>query len=179
MSICIVSFSARKNGNCEKIGRFVQTLLPDAKRYSFSDFEIHPCGGCNCECFERRDLCPWMRDREFELLDAITHSEQTWFILPNYSGYPCANFFIFNERSLCYFQGRENLLEAYERVPKRAIIVSNTDAGQIREALRYHADNDMPTLILSASAYGRKSISGDLMTSEAAVADVKRFVLER
>lgn len=179
MSICIVSFSARKNGNCAGISEFVCTLLPGAQVYSFADFAIHPCGGCDDECFQRRDLCPWIQDQEYGLLDAITHSEQTYFILPNYSGYPCANFFIFNERSLCYFQGREDLLEAYERVPKRAIIVSNTDAGQIRDALRYHADDDMPTLVLSASAYGRKSISGDLMTSEAAVADVKRFVLER
>lgn len=177
MSVCVVSFSSRKNGNCARIGELVRSLLPDAQGYHFTDFDIHPCGGCNGECFERHDLCPWIYDREYELLDAITHSELTYFILPNYSGYPCANFFIFNERSLCYFQGRNDRLEAYERVPKRAIVVSNTDTGQIREALRYHADGDIPTLVLSASAYGRKSVSGDLMSCEAAVADVKRFVL--
>ena len=177
MSICIVSFSSRKNGNCAGISKVVRTLLPDAQRYSFADFDIHPCGGCGGECFERRDLCPWIHDQEFALLDAITYSELTYFILPNHSGYPCANFFIFNERSLCYFQNRADLLEAYERVPKRSIVVSNTDIGNIREALTYHADGDIPTLVLSASAYGRKSVSGDLMTCEPAVADVKRFVL--
>lgn len=35
-----------------------------------------------------------------------------YFSLPNYCNYPCANFFIFNERSQCYFQRQPKLLHS-------------------------------------------------------------------
>ena len=176
MSICVVSFSSRKNGNCERIGEFVCSLLPDAKLYSFADFEIHPCGNCNYECFEKSTGCPWVRDKEYEILDAITNSSLTYFIVPNYCDYPCANFFIFNERSLCYFQNREDLLNAYERVPKKVIVVSNTNREHFQEAMKYHAECEPEILFLSAKKYGKRSTDGDLLTSEQAARDLRKFV---
>ena len=178
MSICVVSFSGREKGNCAQIGGLISSLLPDVKEYRFSDFEIHPCGQCHYECFAKGDQCPWIGDKEYELLDAITKSSLTYFILPNYCDYPCANFFIFNERSLCYFQGREDLLEAYERVPKKVIVVSNSNQEHFQAALSYHADTEPEILFLSAKKYGKVSVNGDLLTSEQAVADLERFILE-
>ena len=179
MSICVVSFSGREKGNCAQIGGLISSLLPGVKQYNFSDFEIHPCGQCHYECFTKGDRCPWIGDKEHELLEAITKSSLTYFILPNYCDYPCANFFIFNERSLCYFQGREDLLEAYERVPKKVIVVSNTNQEHFKTALSYHADTEPEILFLSAKQYGKVSVDGDLLTSEQAVADLKRFIMEK
>ena len=177
MRVCVVSFSSRKDGNCAKISELVCSLLPGAERYDFSEFEIHPCGNCAYECFTEGGRCPWSEDGEYELLDAITRSELTYFILPNYRDYPCANFFIFNERSLCYFQNRADLLAAYERVPKKAIVVSNTNEENFRAALTYHGDKEPQILFLPAKKYGKRSIDGDLLTSEKAAAALKRFVL--
>lgn len=179
MGICVLTFSSRRDGNCMKIGSFVCSLLPDAKQYDFADFDIHPCGGCHYECFTKGDQCPWIGDQEYALLDAVTHSALTYFILPNYCDYPCANFFIFNERSLCYFQNNEDLLNAYVRVPKKAIVVSNTNQAHFEAALSYHADPAPQLLFLSANRYGKASISGDLLSSEQAVADLRRFILEQ
>lgn len=178
MSICVISFSSRKNGNCTKISELVSSLLPDTKRYDFCDFEIHPCGKCNYECLAQSGNCPWIHDQEYEILDAITKSELTYFILPNYCDYPCANFFIFNERSLCYFQNNADLLNAYERAPKKVIVVSGTNEENFKTALSYHAENAPKMLFLSAKKYGKRSIDGDLLTSEQAVSDLKRFILE-
>ena len=178
MSICVISFSSRKNGNCTKISELVSSLLPEPKRYDFCDFEIHPCGNCDYECFAHDGNCPWIHDKEYEILDAITKSELTYFILPNYCDYPCANFFIFNERNLCYFQNNADLLNAYERAPKKVIVVSGTNEENFKTALSYHAENEPKMLFLSAKKYGKRSIDGDLLTSEQAVADLKRFILE-
>lgn len=176
MSICVVSFSSRKGGNCSKISEFICARLPGAKRYDFSEFEIHPCGNCSYECFGGGNRCPWIGDKEYELLDAVTKSELTYFILPNYCDYPCANFYIFNERSQCYFQKRPDLLKAYERAPKKTIVVSNTNEENFRAALAYHSENDPEILFLPAKKYGKVSIAGDLLTSEQAAADLEKFL---
>ena len=110
------------------------------------------------------------------LLDAVTHSDLVYFILPNYCDYPCANYFVFNERSQCYFQGRPELLEAYEKVPKRAVVVSNTNEDNFKSVLAYQSCNAMDVLFLHAKKYGKVSIRGDLMTDENAVRDVTAFV---
>ena len=177
MSVCIVSFSARKGGNCAAVSELIRSLIPGAEKYDFSEFAIHPCGACQYECFIQGDLCPWISDQEYALLEAISRSSLTYFVLPDYSDYPCANFFIFNERGLCYFQGHEERLEAYERVPKRAVVVSNGSGENFRMAMRYHADQEPPMLLLSARRYGKNSLDGDLLTSEQAVAELKSFVL--
>lgn len=108
MSICIVSFSSRQNGNCSQIGEFLKANLSDATLFNFSDFSIHACGNCSYDCFEGGENCPFYGDKEREMLDAITNSSTTYFVVPNYCDFPSSNFFVFNERSLCYFQNDEN-----------------------------------------------------------------------
>ncbi|MGN0352472.1 MAG: hypothetical protein ACI4ES_12540 [Roseburia sp.] len=147
MSVCVISFSSRKDGNCWY------------------------------QCFTKDGKCPWIDDKEYELLDEIIKSELTYFILPNYCDYPCANFFIFNERSQCYFQKQQELADVYERIPKKVIVVSNTNEENFRTALSSHSKEEPEILFLPAMKYHKISINGDLMTSEQAVGDVKKFVL--
>ena len=144
--------------------------------YSFSDFNIQPCGGCNYDCFEKREACPHIGDKECEILDAIVHSEITYFILPNYCDYPCANYFSFNERSQCFFQGKTDLLNVYLRIPKRSIVVSNTKEENLIKALAYQTEQEPDILVLSARHYGKSSILGDLLTSKEAAADIIEFI---
>ncbi|MBQ9459537.1 MAG: hypothetical protein IJU66_06340 [Oscillospiraceae bacterium] len=172
---CIVSFSSRDGGNCAQIAGLLQALTQDAVLYDFSRFALHACGGCAYECFADRDGCPYIGDMEREIVDAVIHSETAWFVLPNYCDYPPANYFIFNERSQCCFQGRPELLDRYLRVPKRFIVVSNTNCGNFAKALAYQTQGEPEILFLSAKKYGKTSIRGDLLTSEQALADVKAF----
>jgi len=96
--------------------------------------------------------------------------------VPNYCNYPCANFFIFNERSQCFFQHHEERLEKYLRVPKRFIVVSNTETANFREAMTQHTNSNPEILFLSAKKYGKVSIEGTILESDDAKADLQRFV---
>ena len=93
---------------------------------------------------------------ECEILDAIVQSEMTYFILPNYSDYPCSNYFVFNERSQCYFQGKPKLLDDYLKVPKRSIVVSNTNTENFSKALAYQTEQTPDILFFQQSIMGRK-----------------------
>lgn len=176
MKTCVVSFSSRADGNCARIGKLICSLLEDAEWFDFSSFAIHPCGQCGYECFSDAESCPWSADMERRLLDGMIRSDLVYFILPNYCDYPCSSFFIFNERSQCFFQGRSDLLDAYEKVPKRAVVVSNTNEENFRQIMRYQAYEEPDILFLPAKKYGKTSIAGDLLTSEKAAADIAAFV---
>ena len=171
-----MSFSSRAGGNCSQIAKLLCSLIQDAVLFDFSEFEVHPCGKCNYECFISRDKCSYIGDMECNLLDAVTNSEKTYFILPNYCDYPCANCFIFNERSQCYFQGRPELLESYEKVQKRFVIISNTNEDNFLQAMAYHTNDEPIILFLSAKKYGKTSIKGDLLTDENVKQAITAFV---
>ena len=176
MTVCIVSFSSRKNGNCSQIGEFLKTQFSNAVLFNFANFSIHPCGDCSCECFKSGENCPFFDDKECEILDAITNSSATYFVLPNYCDYPPSNFFVFNERSLCYFQNKEDLLNRYLSVPKKFILVSNSNLENFKTAFTYHTNEEPEILSLSTKKYGKVSVDGNLLTSEEAVDDLKKFI---
>ena len=176
MSVCIVSFSSRKNGNSSQRGAFIKSVLPDAAFYDFANFSISACGNCEYQCFNGGSNCPYFADKEREILDAITNSSITYFIVPNYCDYPCSNFFIFNERSLCYFQNNEKLLNAYLQVHKKFIVVSNSNLENFKKAFAYHTNVEPEILCLSAKEYGKMSIEGNLLTAKQAVDDLRMFV---
>ena len=78
----IVSFSARKNGNCEQIAEYIRTtaeMQTNVSIYKFSDFQICPCGYCEYECFHVEAVCPHIDDMEYELLEKICSSDYVYF----------------------------------------------------------------------------------------------------
>ena len=178
MSVCVISFSARKNGNCSQISKYVSSLFSDVKQYDFSKLKVKPCGNCNYQCFHNIKKCPFVKDKEKEMLDAIMESEMTFFIVPNYCDYPCSNYFIFNERSVCYFQHNEKLLYQYLDVEKKFIVVSNTSKENFYKAFTYQTTDEPQILFLPTKQYGKNSIEGNLFESEQAMEDLKKFVLE-
>lgn len=173
---CIVSFSSRKNGNCSNIAERIKSKLLNSEVYSFADFHISPCRDCCYECFRSREACPHFDDMEYRLLDAVCRSEAAYFIVPNYCDYPCANFFIFNERSQCYFQGHPKLLEQYLNVPKKFVVVSNSVSGNFRAAFTQHSAGEPELLFLSTKKFGKSSISGDLLDSDEACVQLRDFI---
>ena len=178
MSVCIISFSSRKNGNCTQLSEFVCSIYPDSERYGFSDFKINACGDCSYQCFVSGNDCPFVDDKEKEILNAITNSELTVFIVPNYCDYPCSNYFVFNERSLCYFQNNDELLNAYLNVPKKFIVVSNTNTDNFKTAFAYQTNVEPEILFLSSKKYGKNSVDGNLLSSNEAVEELKRYLVK-
>lgn len=179
MKACIISFSSRAGGNCGSIAAEIKRHISgEAEIYDFSNFAITPCGRCSCECFQARESCPYFDDMEFIVCGAVAKSSLTYFIVPNYCGYPCANFFIFNERSQCCFQHHQDLLEKYLAVRKKFIVVSNTGRDNFTAAFRYHVpENEEPdVLFLSARQFHKVSIHGDLMDSAEARDILLRFI---
>lgn len=173
----IVSFSSKIGGNCDQISTYIRTICGiSAKIYRFTDFIIHPCGGCGYECFANSRRCPYIDDAEYRILEEICNSSITYFVLPNYCNFPCAHFFTFNERSQCFFQHHAERLEQYLNVPKRFVVVSNTGTENFIEALEQHTNKEPKILFLSAKHYGKVSIEGTILQSDAAKADLRRFI---
>lgn len=172
----ILSFSGRKHGNCAQIARHVQSLT-GGRAYAFSELDIHPCGKCSGECFQSGRDCPHIEDDVFSLYDAVTKSDLAVYILPNHCDFPNANFFAFNERGLCFFSGRPDLLETYAKVPKKFIVISGGEQDSFRSALSQHTDAP-EILFLRASDYGQKSIAGELMNVPEVAREIESFLYE-
>lgn len=179
MKTFLLSFSSRPAGNCAAIAAELRRYAPgEVTVRRFSDFTIAPCGRCGCECFRSREDCPNFGDPVYGLYDAVTRSDFAYFIVPNYCDYPCANFFAFNERSQCYFQGRQALLEQYLSVRKKFVVVSSTGRENFVTAFRYHVpENEEPDILfLSAKQFRKVSIRGDLMDAPEARETLRQFM---
>lgn len=180
MSSVVISFSKRAEGNCAAVARLLLEKCGEEPVcfFDFSMLEIHPCGGCSYECFQKGGCCPYLEDGVYEMYRAIAESGRTFFIVPNYCDFPCANFFIFNERSQCFFQNQEELQKKYLRAKKKFIVISNTGKENFITAFRDHVEEgeEPDILFLSAMRYRRISVAGDLMDAEAARADLDEFV---
>lgn len=174
MNVLTISFSSRAGGNCDSISKKIANCCGGAI-FRFSEHWIHPCRGCRYECFSGA-VCPYFGDSEYSLLEAICHSDLVYFVIPNYCDYPCANYFIFNERSQCFFQGRSELLERFLKIRKKFIVISNTNQGHFKEILSQNVKNEPEILFLSAKKFRKVSIRGDLAQSEQAVSEIVRFV---
>lgn len=181
MKICVINFSGRKNGNCRNIAEKILSFYKDKTDYfDFSNTEISGCGKCDYQCFKRRDNCPYISDDAAKIYNSVTQSDISFFIVPNYCDYPCANYFAFNERSQCVFQGDYIFLDKYLKAKKKFIVVSNGDKQNFYKAFEYQVEDGekADVLFLSAKKYGKKSIDGDLTQSSAALQDIEKFIAQ-
>ncbi len=179
MRVTVVNFSGRERGNCSAISRVVMDAhaSDEARCCHMGALPVHPCGGCAYECFGREKPCPYQEDGVYEIYARVTSSHLAYFVVPNYCDYPNANFFLFNERSQCFFQHRGELLDRYLAVPKKFIVVSNTGRENFTRAFQYQvSEGERPSILfLSAKKYGKVSLAGDLMSSAEAKEEVARF----
>lgn len=177
--VTILSFSARKNGNCAKIAKYIsnQYMQTNVSIYTIDSEIIPPCGKCDYECLKTDKLCPQLTVQQTKIMDAICKSSLVYFVVPNYCGYPCANYFAFNERSVGYFNMNSARMEAYMSVPKRFIIVSNAEGFE--DAMAQQANGIPEILYLKSKTYEKESIAGDLLDSKDAIADLDAFLHHR
>lgn len=173
----IINFSSRPKGNCAQIARFLKDEWNDSVLREFSALKIAACGNCEYECFNAREKCPVFTDDLFSLYTEIIESDLVCFILPNYAGVPCSNYFIFNERSQCVFQQHPQLYERYLHVSKRFVVVSNTDTVSFETILANQVPEKtkLDILFLSAKKFGKVSIHKDLIDPPAVKRDLRNF----
>lgn len=177
MNPLIINFSSRHNGNCANIARYIQSFYPSAQVIHFFNLNVSACGSCDYECFQKREACPYYEDSIIPLYDRICNSSLTYFVVPNYCDYPCSNYFIFNERGCCYFGSQENSVKKYLAVPKKFLVISNTNRDHFSEVFSDQLEEKPQILYLSAKDYGKISLRGDLVTSDQVLAQIREFCL--
>ena len=174
--VTILSFSSREDGNCARISEYLTQFYSRTNVQSFiigSD-SFAPCGGCDYECLKPGLKCPQLNAEQSAIMNRICDSELVFFIIPNYCGYPCANYYAFNERSVGYFGMDRGKMNAYMNVPKRFIIVSNTEGFE--DAMRQQTNSEPEILYLKSGKYKKRSIAGDILESEDAKTDLEQFL---
>ena len=172
--VTILSFSSRTGGNCANIGKYISNYHKNCRLIMIDSESVRACGSCDYECLKPGLRCPQLSDPYLEIMDALCRSDLVYFIVPNYCGYPCANYFAFNERTVGYFNMDREKMARYMNVPKRFIVISNTEGF---EAAMGQQTNEAPQILyLKSRKYGKSSIAGDLLESDAAKADLDEFL---
>lgn len=116
MKKLLISFSARANGNSDKVAEHL--ALEGDKIIHFRDMNIHSCRNCNYECFS--DYCKYHHDDIYHLFEEMNTYQKTILIVPMYCGNPSSLYFVFNERCQDYFMHHE---DTYENIIKRLFII--------------------------------------------------------
>ena len=169
--VTVLSFSGRTDGNCAAVANYLQAQYA---RTILHTVNFEPCGSCNYECLKTDETCPNLDPALVRIMDDICGSELVYFVVPNFCDYPCANYFSFNERSVGYFNMDRQKMERYMNVPKRFVVISNTEGF---EAAMQQQTSDKPKILyLKSGKYGKRSTDGDILESDAARQDLADFL---
>ena len=177
-NIVLIQFSSRKEGNCAAISKKITGFYgkEQTTAYTVDANIVQPCSNCDYECLAPEKYCPNLSTEQASIMDAICSADLVYYIIPNYCGYPCANYFVYNEKSVGYFNGDRARMQQYMSVPKRFIIVSNTEGDNFENALRHQTKSDPEILYMKTGKYRKRSTTGDMMESEEAQADLDAFL---
>lgn len=177
-NIVLIRFSSREFGNCasviDEISKYYEAEAVSS--YVVDGNTVQPCNNCDYECLHPQKLCPNVSDGQKEVMDAVCEADLVYFIVPNYCGYPCANYFAYNERTVGYFNLNRELMKRYMEVPKRFIIISNTEGQNFTNAMQQQVTGEPDILYLKSGKYGKKSTAGDIVDSDATKADLEAFL---
>ena len=170
MKRLVINFSGRENGNCDNISKAIQEMfhMDEVEIVSFNHLNVQPCTKCNYECFENKEKCPFYNDEIKDLYNKILETDFAYYVIPNYCGYPCANFFIFNERSVCVFSKEKELLNEYLQKSKKFIVVSSSNQDNFKNILQYQTVMAPDILFLNSREFNQRSIEGKLMENDEA-----------
>lgn len=176
----IINFSASKDANCVKIAEQISRFYKDegVKIYNFYDISLSPCGNCDYECIKPNISCK-IKDKLNEMYESVSNSTEAIYIMPNYNDYPCANFFIFNERGNGYFNKDSLKRKKYQSVNKKMIVISNSHEDNFKKVFSYHVEKEPNILFLGAKRLGANSLDKNLTDKEGVRKLMKNFILEK
>lgn len=176
-NVVILNFSDRKHGNCAHVAEKLTAYHGGLNVHTYVvSGEIGPCNGCDYECLQAYLKCPNVTPYQEEVMNAVIGSDVTYMIIPNYCGFPCANFLAFNERSVGFFNMDRALMNKYMSVKKRFIVVSNSENDVFNQAMRQQTNETPDVLYLKSGKYAKRSTAGDILESDAAMADLEAFL---
>lgn len=112
----IVSFSGRKDGNCDTIAKYI-SAKEDLVLF-MREISAQPCANCNYECMT--GSCKYHSDGIYAFFEKLAMADKVFFIVPMYCGNPSALYFIMNERCQDYFMQNES---QYEKIIERLYII--------------------------------------------------------
>lgn len=177
-NIVLIRFSSRMSGNCAAISNQIEAFYANdtVSTYVMDANAVQACSNCNYECLTPGATCPNLSDHQRTAMDAICNADLVYYMIPNYCGYPCANYFVFNEKCVGYYNGDRALMQKYLSVPKRFIVVSNTEGANFENAIRQQFNGELDILYMKTGKYGKRSTACDILESEAAQADLNAFL---
>ena len=176
--ITIIHFSGREHGNCGAAAHIIKDVhqKDHVKQIHMKDVSISPCGSCDYECLNSTSPCP-VDDDVNGIYASIVTSDLVYFIVPNYCDYPSAYFFMFNERGCGYYNQDETKVKQYAEVPKKFIVISNSNQAHFNDIFSYHTDKEKPdSLFMRSNEYGKRSLDGDLFEDKRARETLMTFI---
>ena len=112
----IVSFSGRKDGNCDTIAKYISSK--DDLILFMREISTQPCANCDYECMS--DQCRYHDDGIYSFFENLSLADKIFYIIPMYCGNPSALYFIMNERCQDYFMQNES---QYERMLEKLYLI--------------------------------------------------------
>ena len=177
-----ISFSGRRNGNCD---RCLSYCLDRLARQNFAttavhlyDHSVYPCGKCGYICFHG-SLCP-IQDSMAGIVGQCSQADVILWALPTYRGHLPAAYYAFSERLEGYVQRGMDIGDIIHR-KVQIILIGNRCAGAdtaLTEALSDFADRPFcpESILLSSRDYHKKSIQGDMIDAEPVRHRLDRFI---
>lgn len=189
MKICIINFSGRAGGNGHGIAAFTAGELTgtgglmntcETEIIEFSGLTVQGCGSCSYECFRRGQACTHRGDDMWNVYMRTADADMCCFIIPNYNGHPCSNFYSFEERGQGIYLHARDTYEKYLSVPKKFIVISNTDASHFKLAFEncLAKDKEADILFLRAAEFHLPSTGSELISCVDARRKISRFLAE-
>ena len=111
----IISFSARKDGNCDSIADFIKS--ENDRVVALCELSIHQCASCDYECMTGK--CRYREDDIYDLFASMQKYDKIIMIVPMYCGNPSSLYFLLNERSQDYFMNNAD----YEEIVRKLFFV--------------------------------------------------------
>jgi len=179
--VTIFNFSPRKSGNCSNIAEFVADFhnRTNVQSVQFTTENCKPRDNCDYQCLNpNAGGCPSSSAEFAKIMDQAAASDLLYFIVPNFCGYPNANYFAFNERLVGYFGANRTARGKYMSIEKKFIIVSNTEGDNFRNAMQQQTTGEPKLLYLKSGKYHKRSTEGDMLASEDAQRDLCAFLTE-
>lgn len=112
----IVSFSGRRDGNCDMIAKYISSK--DDLIFFMREISTRPCANCNYECMSGQ--CKYRSDGIYSLFEKLALADKIFYIVPMYCGNPSALYFIMNERCQDYFMQNET---RYEKIAEKLYMI--------------------------------------------------------
>ena len=142
--ITILNFSGRNSGNCSAIADYISDFCMNSNICVYNVSEhVQPCADCDYECLRPAKRCG-NRESIQGIMDRVMESDLVYYIVPNFCGFPCANYFAFNERTVGYFDLDREMMKKYMNINKKFIVVSNSENEMIYHAMAQQAENPQP-----------------------------------